>query len=308
MRLRTALVHAAVLLTTLAGCGLGGGGNTPKDDGPPAGGWPQPENGRITDAMCKLLMPGDWRRAGHPLIADIGLEPLKGNNEGGNQVWCSSPPANSLKLNLQPTAEAAKILYASMLASRKDDIEDGDSDSMLEENLVEGTDESWFDFGLAVKRHQQLKEYQLVFRQGALVVSIELGAVDDAKEKDPRGTLIKLAKLVWERLPDVGRTDTGTTPMVHYEVAGNGTADISYYRPQGGTEDLTGKTLPWSVDLPMADLGSAQVSLTLNVQSKGNASSPIGPPVSCLISVNGKTINQNRGTGFAICMGFYKGA
>src|SRR5687767_1171412 len=102
MRLRKALIYATAVLTVLVGCGFGGGsGGSKDDDGPPAGGWPQPDNGRITDAMCQILRPGDWRRAGHPLLADIALEPMKGGGDmGGNQIWCNSAPANSLKFNL----------------------------------------------------------------------------------------------------------------------------------------------------------------------------------------------------------------
>jgi hypothetical protein len=310
MRLRTALTHAAVLLTVLAGCGLGGnGGGTSGDkDGPPAGGWPQPDNGRVTDAMCQLLRPGDWRRAGHPLLIDMELEPQKsGADMGGNHLWCLSTPANSLKFELQPTAEAGKIYYGMLLADRKDRVASGDSDSMLEENLVEGVDESWFDFGLGVKRHQQLKDYQLTFRQGALVVTIELGAVDDSKEKDPRGTLAKLARLVWERLPDVGRTDTGITPSVHFAVTGTGKADITYTKPQGGSEDLKDATLPWEIQLPTADLGKAQQGFNLSATQKPSPDKPYGTAVNCQIAVNGVTVANQKGPGFAICTGFYKG-
>jgi hypothetical protein len=68
-------VLSLALMIALAGCGLTGidrpiggearGGGAGAAAGPPPGGWPQPENGRLTDKMCGLLTDADYAKFGH---------------------------------------------------------------------------------------------------------------------------------------------------------------------------------------------------------------------------------------------------
>ena len=100
----------------------------------------------------------------------------------------------------------------------------------------------------------------------------------------------------------MGRTDTGTTPTVHFDVKGRGKATVVQYSvPDGGSKKLENTDLPWSVDVPMADHGEQPITLSLTVQTNGQL------PVSCAITVAGKVVNQNQAPGFAICNGTYSG-
>jgi hypothetical protein len=290
---------ASTVVFALAACAHAGGPDGAA--GPPAGGWPQLQNGQLTDKMCKLLTPADYKRFGHNQLLALEAQ-AAGAKPAGNYVSCSAPPADSLTMTLQPTAEAAKIWYAGGLMFRRHEVEEKNRDSVLAENVVPGVDESWFDYWLDSGGDDKLKDYELRLRRGALVASLQLTGVDVSKEKDPKATLVALAKLVLERMPDVGRSDTGTTPMVHFDVKGRGKAALVQYSvPDGGTKKLENTDLPWSVDAPMADHGEQPITLSVTVQTDGQL------PVSCAITVAGKVVHQSQGPGFAICNGMYSG-
>jgi Mycobacterium membrane protein len=293
---RTLLAIAAAVLLVAAGCSDGSGGSVE----PPTGGWPQPENGQITAKMCGLLTRADYEQFNHRLLLD--LEPQGGEKGFTNGVSCSAPPADTLALALQPTAESAKIWYQGSLAGRKFQVISSKRDTVLVENLVAGADESWLDFWVDSGHDDKLKDYELQARRGALVMTLVLSGVDEAKEKDPKGTLVALADRVLQRVGDLGKTDTGATPMLHLEVNGNGKAgQIQYSVPDRESKTLNDVDLPWKIDLPLADHGKQLQTISLNAQSPITPGVPIR--ISCRILVDGKIINEKQDFGVAGCLG-----
>jgi hypothetical protein len=291
---------AAAILLVLAGCSGGdeepGGG---KVQAPP-GGWPQPENGRITAKMCGLLTSDDYAEFGHKLLLD--LEPGAGVAATSNGVYCSAPPADILALNLQPTAESAKVWYKGSLDDRKFQVVSDKRDTILVENLVTGADESYLDYWVNSGNDDKLKDFALEVRRGSLILSLVLSGVDDTKEKDPQGTLVALADRVLQRVGDLGRTDTGVTPMLHLEAGVKGKAEqIQYSVPDRKVVTLKNVKLPWKVDLPLADHGDQLQIFSLDVRSPITSGLP--GAVSCRILVDDKIVDENRSLGYAGCLG-----
>ncbi|MGN9913839.1 hypothetical protein ACTMTJ_40525 [Phytohabitans sp. LJ34] len=299
-RTSIAMAAAVVVLLAAASCAGGdeetGGGSVE----PPAGGWPQPENGQLTAKMCGLLTRADYEQFDHRQLLD--LEPLTSQKESTNSVSCSAPPADMLGLTLQPTAESAKVWYQSSLAGRKSQVISHKRDTVLVENLVTGADESWLDFWVDSGNDDKLKDYELKVRRGALVVTLVLSGIDETKEKDPKGTLVALADRVLQRVGDLGKTDTGVTPMLRLEVNGKGKAgQIVYSVPDRDVKTLTDVKLPWKVDLPLADHGEQLQNFSLNAHTPITRGLPVG--ISCRILVDGKILSQEQNFGFAGCLG-----
>jgi hypothetical protein len=287
-------VAAAVLLVA-SGCSDGSGGSVE----PPSGGWPQPENGQITAKMCGLLTRQDYEQFGHRLLLD--LEAQGGEKNVTNGVSCSAPPADTLALALQPTAESAKIWYQGSLASRKFQVISDKRDTVLVENLVTGADESWLDFWVDSGHDDKLKAYELQARRGALVISLVLSGIDETKEKDPKGTLVALADRVLQRVGDLGKADTGVTPMLHLEVNGTGKAgQIQYSVPDRESKTLNDVDLPWKADLPLADHGKQLQNISLNAQTPITGGLPTR--ISCRILVDDKILTEKQDFGFAGCL------
>jgi hypothetical protein len=284
----------------VAGCSFGGA-DTDGSVAAPAGGWPQPEGGQLTAKMCGLRTREAYIQIGHSQI--VALEPGKADTMPSNAVTCSAPPADTLTLILQPTTEAATIWYRSSLSGRKkrvtDPIEEK-RESILTENLVSQADESWFDYWVDSGSKDKYKDYELELRRGALVVVLVLSGVDTSKEKDPKGTLVKLAERVLERVSDLGRTDSGTTPKVHLDVKGAGKAtQIQYSVPDSEVTTLRDVQLPWKIDVPMADRGKQPLSISLSADTQ------VYPPtqLSCAITVDAKVIQQQQRAGIVSCLG-----
>jgi hypothetical protein len=295
---------AIAVMLLVAGCSFGGA-DAGAPAGTPAGGWPQPEGGQLTAKMCGLVTLDDYRQLGHRQI--VALEPGKADAFASNAVTCSAPPADTLTLILQPTTEAAKIWYRSSLSGRKkrvtDPIEEK-RDTILSENVVSKADESWFDYWVNSGDDDKYKDYELELRRGALVVGLVLSGVDTSKEKDPKGTLVKLAERVLERVPDLGRTDSGTTPQVHLDVKGAGKAtQIQYSVPDSEVTTLQDVQLPWKIDVPMADHGKQLLNINLS------ANTQVYPPIqlSCAITVDTKVIQQQQRAGIVNCQGHLPG-
>jgi hypothetical protein len=289
-------VMAAVVLI-LSGCtggdeGDGGGGVKP-----PSGGWPKPENGQITAKMCGLLTPEDYEQFHHQQLLD--LSPDAGDKLATNGVSCTAPPADILSVVVQPTAEAAKIWYQGTLTGRKAEVIDDKRETVLVENLVTGVDESWLDYWVDSGSTSKYKDYQLQLRRGALVIQLVLSGVT-AEEKDPNGTLVALADRVLQRVGDLGRTGTGTTPKAHLEVKGTGRVEsIQYTVPDVGSTKLENVKLPWSIDVPIADHG--QQNRTLTIFGHTAAFPPIR--MSCGILVDTKILSRSEGVGVTSCTG-----
>jgi hypothetical protein len=296
---RMLMAMAAAVLLAAAGCSGGDGDSGGGSVKPPAGGWPQPENGQITAKMCGLLTRGDYEQFNHRQLLD--LKP-QGSKTTTNGVSCSAPPADILELALQPTAESAKVWYKGSLASRKSQVISHKRDTVLVENLVTGADESWFDFWVDSGNDDKLKDYELQVRRGALAVTLVLSGVDEAKEKDPKGTLVALAGRVLQRVGGLGKTDTGATPMLHLEVNGKGRAGrIQYSVPDRQSKTLNNVRLPWKTDLPLADHGEQLQTISLDAHSPITSGLPIR--VSCRILADDKVLSTEQNFGFAGCLG-----
>jgi hypothetical protein len=296
------MAMAAAILLGVAGCSAGdektkaGGGSVEQ----PAGGWPQPENGQITAKMCGLLTRGDYEHFNHRQLLDLKPEADKATTNG---VSCSAPPADILTLTLQPTAESAKIWYEGSLAGRKSQVISDRRDTVLAENVVAGVEESWFDFWVDSGNDDKLKDYELQVRRGALVMTLVLSGVDETKEKDPKGTLVGLANRVLQRVGDLGKTNPGTTPMLHLAVNGNGKASsIQYSVPDRRSKTLKNVRLPWKTDLPLADHGEQVQTISLDAHSP-ITSGLLPARVSCRILIDDKVLSEEQNLGFAGCLG-----
>jgi hypothetical protein len=302
--MRRGVAVACALMLALAGCGtkLPGGHSAAKPSGgPPPGGWPQPVNGQLTTQMCGLLTDADYAKYGHqrlPMVSEKRVD-----NEP-NAVACLYTVEDELTLNLQPTAEAAKLTYDAELRDHKRRLVEDSRPTVLAENVVPGSDQSWFDYWTLGTANSKYTEYEISVRRGSLVVGMILSGLKGKKEQDPRVVLSGLAGLVLQRIPAVGRTDTGKTQKARFSVLGPGRAkQITYNDPTTSkTVTLKNVKLPWHVEKPLVTLGSPMVMFTLNAIS----SSPMAA-LGCGISVDGQTVvvQQPRIGGFASCLQSY---
>jgi hypothetical protein len=302
MKRGAAVVCALVL--ALAGCGtkLPGGHSAAKaSGGPPPGGWPQPVNGQLTTQMCGLLTDADYAKYGHERLPMVSEK--RSDNEP-NAVDCLHMTQDDLTLNLQPTAEAAKLTYDARLRDHKHRLVEDGRPTVLAENVVPGSDQSWFDYWTLGTANSKFTEYEIGVRRGSLIVSMILSGLKGKKEKDPRVVLSGLAGLVLQRIPSVGRTDTGKTQKARFSVTGPGRAKQIVYNDPATSKTVTLKNvkLPWHVEKPLVTLGSPMVMFTLNATSN----SPMAA-LGCSISVDGQTVVvQQPGIGaFASCVDSY---
>jgi hypothetical protein len=296
-----------VLALALAGCGSGGNKGSGGTDagGPPPGGWPQAVDGKLTDKMCGLLTPADYTKYGHQLL------PAAGENKAGptgRTLGCLYMTGDELALNLQPTTEAGKLLFDSGLASHTKRMTEEHKNTQLTKDLVPGADQSWFDLS-TLSSGDEFPEYELQARRGSLVVTLNLTVAAAEKAKtSPHDTLAGLARLVLERVPDLGKVDTGTTLKARYVVLGKGKAQkLSYLDPNLGTNiELKDVALPWTIDIPMPSL---EVQQTVALTVLANLPPPplgVMPYVGCKIMVGDKVVDDkpNQPLG-ALCTTIY---
>jgi hypothetical protein len=287
------------LALALSGCGGGGKDKAPEagkgaaspasNGGAPAGGWPQPENGRLTAKMCGLLTDGDYAKYGHQRMP---LEDGGPAQNGTNSVECMYMLGDELTLNLQKTAQGAKLAFEKGLNDHKDRLKG--KKSVLQSGVVQGADESWFDIATL---GADAGEYEVQARRGALLVGITLAGDPQKPAKDPKGTLAGLAGLVLQRLPNVGKSDTGTVHQVTYVVTGSvpKAREVSFYDPvKSKSLTLKNVKLPWRRSLAMPDVGD-QPSAALTVS--GNTMVPTGR-LGCEILVDGKSVRKDPASGF----------
>jgi hypothetical protein len=306
----SALALGCALLLALAGCGTkanegggggGGGGGGAQAAGPPPGGWPQPENGRLTTKMCGLLTDADYAKYGHERLPSVSQKKI---DDLPNAVDCMYMTEDELTLDLQPTAEAAKLSFASTLSDHKRRLTEDQRPTVLAQNVVPGAAESWFDYWTLGTAGAKYTEYELHVRRGALLVGITLSGLKGKKEQDPRTLLSGLAGLVLQRIPTVGKTDTGRMQQVRFTVLGSGRAkEISYNDlASNKTVKLKNVKLPWHAEKPLPALNAPFFMLTLTAFS-GRSMVAIG----CGISVDGQVVVQQAPqiTGFATCMKTY---
>lgn len=296
---------ACALALVLTGCGTkspsGGGGGAKPNGGPPPGGWPQPVNGQLTTQMCGLLTDADYAKYGHqrlPMVSE------KRSDTEPNAVDCLYMTEDELSLNLQPTAESAKLTYEGKLKDHKDRLTEDKRPTVLAENVVPGTDQSWFDYWTLGTANSKYTEYEISVRRGSLLVGMILSGIKGKTEQDPRVLLSGLAGLVLQRIPNVGKTDTGKTQKARFAVIGSGRARQIVYNDPASSKTVTLKNvkLPWHVDKPLVTLGSPMVMLNLTATT-GTPMAAIG----CSISVDGQTVvvEQPRIGGFTSCLKSY---
>jgi len=296
----TALSMGCALLLALAGCGTraGGGGGGAEAAGPPAGGWPQPVNGRLTTKMCGLLTDADYAKYGHERLPVVSQKQV---DDQPNAVDCLYTTQDDLNLSLQPTAEAARLAFADTLDDHKERLTEDHRQTVLANNVVPGADESWFDYWTLGTANSKFTEYEIRVRRGALLVGITLSGLKGEKEQDPRVLLSGLAGLVLQRIPSVGKTDTGRTHKAEFTVIGPGRAKQIVYSDPTSQKSVTLKNvkLPWHVEKPLVALGGPFVMLNLSAFS-GRSMVSVG----CNISVDGQTVVQQdpQITGLATCM------
>jgi hypothetical protein len=260
-------------------------------------------DGKLTDKMCGLLTPADYRRYGHNLLPEAGKnQPAP----GGQQLSCLYMTGDELTLGLQPTAEAAKLAFDAEQSGHTSRIQEDHKTGQLSKDVVSGADQSWFDIS-ELSSGDQYPEYALSLRRGALLVGLHLTVLDKAKGKAPQETLVGLAGLVLQRVPDLGKADTGTTLKVHYEVSGKGKAQtVDYADPTANKSvHLSNVNLPWSIDVPMATpYPGASVVVQVNATQPMTLGSV--QVIGCRVLVGGKVvINQPPGAGLALCTGTY---
>jgi hypothetical protein len=305
-----ALTLGCALVITLAGCGDGSGwprtkskassgATAPPVATPPPGGWPQPEGGRMTAKMCGLLTEADYASFGHRRLPSVSE---KLSEAGANRVDCLYMTDDELWLDLQPTAESARLVFAADFRDHKRRMVEDERKSIVATSVVPGADASWYDLA-TLGSDGQYPEHELRLRRGALLVGITLSGIKGQGEQDPRTVLTGLAALVLKRIPDVGKTDTGRTHQVRYDVLGAGRAlTINYSDPTSG-KSITRKNvrLPWRLVLPMGDTGQSPTPLVLNAAS----TAPLAA-LGCRISADGRTVaTQPRQGGLAFCNGTY---
>jgi hypothetical protein len=291
----TAVLVAALALTA---CNRSASNKASEAAGPPAGGWPQAADGKLDQKMCGLLTPADYAKYGHALLPRAGGDD---SGKSGNSVSCLYMTGDELALNLQPTAEGAKLLFQRELGDHGRRMKEKGLTSQLAKDVVAGADESWFD--LSFLGTDKYPEYEVHVRRGALLVLLRLSTGSDKDAKDPKAALVGLAGLVLERAPDLGKKDTGTLHKVKYVVTGTAKAkSINYYDPgTGKSVDVGPSPLPWTVEIALASEGKNPVLLQVNA-----VADPATAFVGCAITVDGKPLTEqkvNRGLNF--CNGQY---
>jgi hypothetical protein len=310
-------VLGCALAVTLAGCGSLSGndwgkakagakggataGSGARSAGPPPGGWPQPENGRLTERMCGLLTDADYAKLGHRRLPSVSA---KRSPTGANRVDCLFMTDDELSLDLQPTAESAKLVFAADYRNHKRRMAEDERQSILATSVVQGADTSWYDYATLGSDSGPYKEHELQLRRGSLLVGITLSGLRGKSEPDPRTVLAGLAALVLQRIPDVGKTDTGRTHQVKYEVLGTGRAtSLNYNDPTSGKSiKRKNVALPWRLVVPMGETGRPVILLSLNAAS-------IAPQAAlgCRISVDGVPVaEQSPRGGLAFCLDNYQ--
>lgn len=294
-----ALLPAVLALPLLAACGGGGHptGASPSG-GPPPGGWPKPVNGKLTAAMCGLLTDADYEKYGHMRLSRLSAG--RADTVGPNVVACGYQGDDNLELNLQPGILAAHLIFTEDTKRHKK--ERGAGAAAPSVNVVPGADESWFDVaGNNVPGGQN--EYELEFRRGALVATLQLGFLADKKQADPRTLLTGLATLVMKRT-DAGASGPGTFRTVHYRVTGHGVANSIQYTDPNTLQVKEKKNvhLPWSKDIPYAERGAGQMDVILSAIAFPKPPIP-APAITCSVTTEHRAPVTNTGTGSADCQG-----
>lgn len=294
-----AVLPAVVALPLLVACGSGGGhpAGSPSG-GPPPGGWPKPVNGKLTPAMCGLLTDADYQRYGRMRMGRISAK--RSAELGPNVATCLYQGDDSLELNLQPGIVSGHLIYMEDLRRHENDRPRAATPPSTD--VVPGADESWFDLaGDDVPGGHP--EYQVEFRRGALVTTLQLGFLDGAKKVDPQTMLSGLAQLVMKRA-STGTSGPGTHRTVHYRVHGHGVAKLLMYTDPNSMNVRKKKHvhLPWSTAIPYGERGAAQQNVQLTALEPPTGFAP-APTLTCTVTTEHHAPIENTGPGSATCQG-----
>jgi hypothetical protein len=249
----------------------------------PSGGWPQPDQGRLTDKMCGLLSKGDTARVGQE------YEPYSVPLLDLNALYCVNLRGGQFSMVIQPNAESAKLLFAAWRRSGEQNRKQNGVTAVVAEAVVPATDES---LQVTTPMRDRFGGDQTVTaRRGALVITVQL----NDPESGPAAA--RLAGIILSRVPDLGRTDTGPTRTVRYELTGSGTLDHVQYRDpiSGAWVDLDKVPLPWSVTLPFLVV-NRENRPHFEVSGWGSAAL-----ITCTLSVDGKQRMSDVGGRRARC-------
>lgn len=264
-----AALSAALCLTA---CGGGGG------DGGGAGGatptaWPQPVDGKLTEAMCDVLSADDFLAVGVHAMRweDRRLSP----DVSPNAITCHALGSHFLGLNLQPDPVSAELYFDWLLdtSPRKGT---GRTDAVS----VPGADASWFATAGDTS--------DLLVRRGSLIVSLSVGFLHDDTGFDPGAAATTLIGQLLERLPEVGRTATGRPHEMVMTVTGKDTAQatVSYAGPLDTQATQETVDLPWTKTFQLPALGRHGVSISLSAVVATPSLTTL-PFVTCAVTVDG---------------------
>jgi hypothetical protein len=269
--------RVAAVLGTMLAFGLGGCGPRPHVEQVTAPDWPQPVDGRLTAAMCGLLVPADLHASVDPVPAPPRLDV--------DDLACQLGQLH-YTLDLQPNAESAGLLLDQR---RKSAVTVPDPGPQIVRDEVDGAQDSM--------RIDRAGGSDLVLaRRGALLVTLQCHdcGVEAAALPD-------LAAAILRRSPDTGATDTGPTRTLRYDVEGFGaTVDHLRYRDPLGLDndemELKNVQLPYTSSLRYVTVGS-QTQISAYVEAWNDAGDAAGRPLGCTLTIDGAVRASASSTG-----------
>ncbi|MFI5843479.1 hypothetical protein ACIA8K_27610 [Catenuloplanes sp. NPDC051500] len=302
---RWAATTAAGLALLLSATACGGGGDDNDVPTPPAGGWPQATDGKISADLCALLTAADWEQYGHTLYSE---EPDPGEAyTGANGVSCTWTLGDKLSVELQPNAESGTAAYQQDLHEHSRQMTSEHRESALEENVLDGADASWFDHGWI---DDDVYELHAV-RQG-LLISIEYNKndqADEGKAKEPKELLTGLVKTVYERIPNLGKNQAGESHKVKLAVEGNlPKINVTYLDPITGElvekkdvgEKVDGQNVQTTFTLEFVVPERNQQRMSITGSTAGTNPLTV-PALSCAIGLDGKQLEDSTPGLLAMC-------
>ncbi|MDP9795969.1 hypothetical protein J2S43_004481 [Catenuloplanes nepalensis] len=278
------LLAALAAALCLTACGAGGddGGDGWGSEATPTA-WPQPVDGKLTDAMCDVLTVDDFLAVGVEALRweDRGPAP----DIGPNAISCHALGSHFFSLNLQPDPVSGELYFGSMRDQRA-----RTSPAAIGTTAVPGADEAWFNSTTA-------DDSEIIVRRGALLISMSIGFAHADEGFDPQKASTTLAGQVLERLPGVGRTATGKPHEMVLTVTGKDTrtATISYNDPITAEPVQESVGLPWTKRIQFPSFGRpTSISLSASVTA---VSLTTVPTVTCGITIDGEEEPKNNGPG-----------
>ncbi|MFI5843175.1 hypothetical protein ACIA8K_26035 [Catenuloplanes sp. NPDC051500] len=284
------LLAALATALCLTACGGGDGGGAEGATTPTA--WPQPVDGKVTEAICDVLTTDDFLAVGVHAMRWEDRKPAP--HLSPNAVTCHALGGHFLTFNLQPNPESAELYFTWLVGQNTRNGGVGTA-----ETAVPGADESWLTTGG--------DGVDLLVRRGALIINLAVGFLHDDKDFDPAKSAATLIGQALERLPDVGRTATGGPHQMVMTVTGKNSPDatIIYHGPLDTqvTQETVG--LPWTKTFPFPTFGTQGTSVTLTASSNTLPTSAAYPILTCVITVDGVEVGTGTPGTFTSCRGSF---